>query len=38
MAHKKCHGCRILEHGEGQLELVFGDNFCQLHHDVFTKC
>jgi hypothetical protein len=23
---------------EGQLELVFGGNFCQLHLEFFTKC
>ena len=38
MGTQTCHKCRFLEHKEGQLELVFEDNFCQLHPDVVIKC
>lgn len=35
---RKCHKYFFLKYKEGQLELMFGDRFCQLYLDVFTKC
>ena len=35
---QKCHKYRFLKYKEGQLELVFEGNLCQLHLDVFIKC